>query len=260
MQIGVCTSLDHVSAARAAGFEFIEENVQNFLAPGEPDAVFEPRLAAARDAALPVPAANCFLPGGLKCVGPQVDRERLIQYAGTAFRRARWAGIRFIVFGSGAARSVPEGFPAAEARAQFLQLLRELGPLAQAHDVVVVVECLNPRECNFINRLAEGAALVAETDHPHVRLLADLYHMALSGDGPEEILAHGRWIEHVHIAEREGRRAPGTSGEDFVPCLRALAKIQYRGAISYECGWQNLAEEAPASLAFLRGQMARLNS
>jgi sugar phosphate isomerase/epimerase len=257
MQLGLCTSLENSATARHAGFDFIEENVQNFLVPAESDDVFQAKLHAIQPAAaLPVPAANCFLPGALKCVGPGVDRPRLLDYALTAFCRADQAGISRIVFGSGAARAIPDGFPPAEARVQVLSLLRELAPHAQAHGVTIVFECLNPRECNFFNRLAEGAALVAETDHPNVRLVADLYHMALSGDGPEEILAHGRWIDHVHIAETEGRTAPGIHGQDFGPYLRALAKIAYPGAISYECNWKDLAAEAPASVKNFRAQLA----
>lgn len=258
MQLGICTSLDNAAIARAAGFDFVEEHIQNFLVPLEPDDVFQAKLRAIPAGALPVPAANCFLPGNLKCVGPDVDRAALLNYALTAFCRANVAGLRFLVLGSGGSRQVPDGFSHDEARAQFLWLLRELAPHAQAYGVTVVVECLNPRECNFLNRLAEGAALVAEVDHPHIRMVADLYHMALNGDGPEEILAHGRWIEHVHIAEREGRLAPGTNGEDFTPYLHALKAVNYRGAISYECSWQNLAEEAPASIKSFRVQLAEV--
>jgi len=256
-QLGLCTSIENAALARAAGFDFVEENIQGFLVPEGADDLFAPKLATTRGAVLPVPAANCFLPGSLKCVGPEVDRKRLLRYAETAFRRAQEAGMRHLVFGSGGARQVPDGFPPAEARAQFLQLLRELAPLAEAHNVVVVVECLNPGECNFINRLAEGATLVAETNHRHVRLLADLYHMALSGDMPGDILAHGKWLEHVHVAETQGRAAPGTIGQDFDPYLRALAKIQYQGAISFECTWKNLAEEAPAAVNSFRAQLIR---
>ena len=257
MQLGLCSSIENAALARAAGFDFVEENVQSFLAPGELNEVFAAKLRSVPTDVLPVPAANCFLPGALKCVGPNVDWDQLLRYAEAALRRANESGIRVIVFGSGGARQIPDGFPLAEARAQFLQLLRDLAPLAQANAVTLVVECLNPGECNFINRLAEGAALVAETNHPHVRLLADLYHMALSGDIPDDILAHSRWLEHVHVAETDGRTAPGTNGQDFGPYLRALAKIHYRGAISFECTWKNLADEAPAAVKSFREQLIR---
>ena len=54
----------------------------------------------------------------------------------------------------------PRAFPAAEARNQFLACLRRFAPLAEAQDIVLVLECLNRKECNFVNSLAEGAALV----------------------------------------------------------------------------------------------------
>jgi sugar phosphate isomerase/epimerase len=256
MKIGICTSIDNAGIARDAGFDFVEENVQNLLVAEEPDSAFASKLAVVEAAPLPVPAANCFLPGTLKCTGPGVDETRLRRYADTALRRARQAGIRRIVFGSGGSRHIPDGFSPVEARAQFLHLLRGLAPLAEAQEVVIVVECLNRKECNFLNALREGAAIVEEIAHPHVRLLADLYHMAVEGEGAAELLTHGRSISHVHVAELEGRQAPGTSGEDFGPALRVLKQIGYSGALSFECGWQNLAGQAGASLKSFRAQVA----
>jgi sugar phosphate isomerase/epimerase len=181
---------------------------------------------------------------------------RLLRYIESALRRARQAGIRHIVFGSGAARHIPEGFSPAEARAQFLHLLRGLALQAEIYRIVIVVECLNRGECNFLNRLAEGASLVEEVAHPHVRLLADLYHMAVEGEGAAELVKHGHLIAHVHVAELRGRQAPGTHGEDFGPSLRALRQIDYSGDISFECTWQNLADQAAASLKSFRAQVA----
>ena len=252
MKIGLCTSVSQASIAAQAGFDYVEENVQSLLMAEAPDEAFAPALKTAQNAPLSTIAANCFLPGALKCTGPEVDLERIVRYAGTAFRRAHQVGIRFIVFGSGAARQIPEGFDHAQAREQFLACLRRIAPLAREHDVIIVIEPLHKKECNFINSLADGASLVEAADHPQVRLLADFYHMLKDGEDPNEIAVHGRWIQHVHVAEKEGRLAPGTSGEDFGPFLRALKQIDYRGAISYECGWKQFPEEAPASLKGFR--------
>src|SRR5690606_26144840 len=84
-------------------------------------------------------AANCFLPGGLKVTGPDVDHARLAAYADTAFHRAASLGIRFIVFGSGGARQIPDGWPHAEGFEQFIRALEICAPLAQKHGVVLVV-------------------------------------------------------------------------------------------------------------------------
>jgi sugar phosphate isomerase/epimerase len=249
--------MDQAQAGADAGFDYVEENVQNFLAPQEPDEVFARKLAALPGAGLPVMAANCFLPGALKCTGPSVEMEALKRYAETAFQRARQAGIRFIVFGSGGARQIPEGFDRARARDQFLACLRGIAPLAEREGVTLVVEPLNKKECNFINSLAEGAGIVEEAGHPQVRLLADIYHMRMDGEPAAEIVAHGRWLKHVHVAEREGRFAPGTQGEDFGPYLRALKEIEFAGAISYECGWKNFPGQAVTSVKGFREQVRR---
>jgi sugar phosphate isomerase/epimerase len=255
MKIGLCTSVENASVAHDAGFDFVEENIQNLLVAEQPDDVFAPKLKAVHGASLPVIAANCFLPGALKCTGPDVDPERLDRYAETAFRRAKEAGTRFLVFGSGGARQIPDGFSHDRARDQFVAYLRRIAPLAEAQGVIIVLECLNKTECNFLNALAEGAAIVEEINHSHLRLLADIFHMRVDGEPASEIVTHGRLLHHVHVAEREGRFAPGTSGEDFGPYLRALKEINYQGAISYECGWKQFPEQAAGSVKGFREQL-----
>ncbi len=238
MKIGLCASVGQASLLAEAGFDYIEENVQKWLEPESPEEVFFAKIVAIRDAALPVRAANCFYPAAIKCTGPDVDMDRVLRYAATAFRRAKISGIEFIVFGSGGARQVPDGFDPARAWEQFVAVLRGIAPLAQEHEVTVVIEPLNRKECNFITTLAEGAAMVAAADHPQVRLLADIYHMRVNGEDPGDLVTYGQGLEHVHVAELEGRLAPGMAGEDFGPYLRALKEADYQGAISFEAGWK----------------------
>lgn len=257
MKLGLCGSIDQADAAVKAGFDYLEANVQVLLKAEAGEDDFAPELKASQAAPLPVLAANCFLPGALKCTGPDVDMDRLVRYAETAFCRARLIGIRHIVFGSGGARQIPEGFDFSTARKQFIDGLRRIAPLAEEHKIIVVIEPLNAKECNFITSLAEGASIVKETNHPHIRLLADFYHMSKDGEDPNEIAVHGEWLHHIHVAEKEGRFAPGTGGEDFGPYLRALKQIDYKGAISYECGWKQFAEQAAESVKGFREQIRR---
>jgi sugar phosphate isomerase/epimerase len=256
MQLGICTSIAAAKALPASlPIDFIEENVQSLLKPQAADADFETVLADLHPA-FPVSAANCFLPAALKATGAFVDEAALDRYAAAAFARAGRVGIRTIVFGSGGSRALAEGFPKPTAVAQFIELLRRLGSLAEPHGVTVVVEPLNSGECNFINSLAEGAKLVQAAAHPNVRLLADIFHMLRDKESAEELVRFGHLLHHVHVAENKDRACPGTNGEDFRPYFQALRKVGYEGPLSIECNWVDLAAQAEGAVAELRRQLA----
>ena len=256
--IGICTSLGNAATAKSAGCAYIEEGVRSFLVPDRSDAEFQDKLGLLKGSPLPVLACNSFLPETLKSVGPGARHDEIIAFAGTAFRRAREAGVKTIVFGSSGSRNIPDGFNRVEARRQFVALLRRMGPLAREHGVVVAIEPLNRGECNFINSVSEGAGIAREVDDPGIRLLADIYHMLCEDEGPESIVAAGPLLVHCHIAEENGRTPPGVHGEDFTPYLNALRRIGYQGGISFEGRWTDIAKELPAAVKTFEAQMARV--
>ena len=253
LPLGICGGLDDAAAVLQAGADYLEVNVQVFLAPGDPDETrFEANLASADGLCPPVRNACLFLPASLPCVGPAVDDAVLLAYAGRAFARAKKAGVRHIVFGSGGARKVPAGFPMARAKEQMIEFLQNIAPLAGNEDVTVVIEPLNAQECNFINTLAEGAELIEACGHPNVRLLGDTYHMGFSNEGPETVRRFGSILRHFHVAGYPARRYPGAEGESYREWFTALREIDYAGSVSVECRWENMATEAGPALANLR--------
>jgi len=256
-KIGICAAVGNAATAQGAGCDYIEEGVRSFLVPGRPEAEFREKLALLKGSPLPVLACNSFLPESLKSVGPEARHDEIIAFAETAFRRAQEAGVKNIVFGSSGSRNVPDGFDREEARRQFVRLLRRLGPVARARGVVVVLEPLRRGECNFINTVSEGAGIVRDVDDPGVRLLADIYHMLCEDEGPGSIVAAGPLLVHCHIAEENGRTPPGVHSEDFTPYLDALRRIDYKGGISFEGRFTDLAKELPAAVKTLQAQIAR---
>lgn len=255
-QIGVCTSLANRDIPEAAGCFYIEESVRSFLMPEQPEENFQANLQAVKDSKIPVRACNGFLPGSLKAVGPETKHPEILEYAETAFRRAAQAGIGTIVWGSGESRKIPDGFSRAQAEEQFIDLAKQAAALAKRYGVLICLEPLNSGEVNFINGLSEGSAIVEAVGHPSFKLLADIYHLLREGETPEAIETHSTHIRHCHIAEKEQRTPPGTAGDDFKPFLRALRKIDYRGGISIECRWQNMKEQLPAAVSYLKKQIA----
>ncbi len=235
MKIGVC--VDPAIALSWPSFpgDFIEANVQKLLVPESDEDVYQQSLTVMAPLRGRISAANCFLPGDLKVVGPHVDHERLVRYADTAFRRGSELGIKTIVFGSGGARQIPDGWSHADAFLQFIEALEICAPLAAKHGVTLVVEPLNRGECNLVNTVIEGAVAVAQVDHPNIRLLVDIFHMLRNEESPEDIVKVGPWIAHAHIAEKADRTAPGVRGDDFSAFFRALEKAGYKGDMSIEC-------------------------
>jgi sugar phosphate isomerase/epimerase len=254
MQFGVCVGLAQLEEVLPAKPDFIEEHIQNFLKPAEPDAAVAETLARAKKSPVPIAAANCFLPGSLKCTGPEVNLDALLRYASVAFPRARAAGMEILVFGSGGARRYPDGFDKQRAFSQFVELLRKLGPIAQQAGVFVVVEPLNRGETNLINSVAEGAEATRGAAHPNIQLLADIFHMLRDGEPAGEIAKYGKLLRHVHLAEKEKRTAPGVMGDDFRPYFAALKQAGYDRRLSLECGWTNRKEECASAFDLMRKQ------
>jgi sugar phosphate isomerase/epimerase len=257
-KIGISTGISNNGILASAGYSFVEENVRGFLVPADPDSVFEQKLALLKESKLPVEACNSFLPGNLKCVGPSPAHEEILKFGETAFRRAGMAGVKTIVFGSGGSRAIPEGFSREEAKQQFISICKQLAPFAQKYGVVISLEPLNTQECNFINSVAEGGDIVQAVNHENFRLLADIYHMLKENESPSNITKYGHLLYHTHIAEKNGRTAPGVNGEDFTPYFKALKEIKYEGRMSIECSWKNIGEQAAPALSFIRNQLAKI--
>lgn len=244
--MGIATKLDKAALVKAAGAEFLTLGVDELLIPNKSEAEFENNLAALAAAQLSALACNGFIrPAHLRCVGPGANHDLILEWSETTFRRMKKSGGKFIVFGSGKSRQIPEGWTKEKADAQFIALLKRMGPLAEAQGITVTVEQLQASECNYINRIGEAATIIRAAGHPNIRLLADLFHMAAMGDTPDDLIAAMDVVVHTEIAEKKGRTAPGINGDDFRPFFRVLRKAKYQGAISIEGNWKE-PQLAPA--------------
>lgn len=251
MQYGVCGTFDLAPVAQACGFDYLESSVESVLKPAEPAAAFEAVLRTLDAMPLPCPVLNCLVPGRLKLVGPQVDQQAIAAYAATVFQRAHRAGVQILVFGSGAARRIPDGWDHLEAWSQLVAFGRLLASLGAEHGVVVTVEPLNRQETNILNTVSEAAALVRAVDHPSVRLLVDAYHWLLDGDSAEDIVAHGGLLAHAHIATSPKRLPPGAEPCDLASFFDALARAGYTGRLSFEGAIADPVLQLPPALALM---------
>jgi sugar phosphate isomerase/epimerase len=257
-KIGVCTGISSNGILASAGFSYVEEAVRNFLVPAEDEAAFQAKYALLKESRLPVEACNNFIPWNMKSVGPAAVHDDILKFAETAFRRAEIAGVKTIVFGSGGSRAIPEDFSKEKAKEQFIDLCKRMAVVAEKYHVVVSLEPLNAKECNFINSVAEGGGIVEAVNHMNFRLLADIYHMLRENESPSSITRYSHFLYHTHIAENVGRSAPGVNKEDFTAYFRALKDAKYEGRMSIECSWKSLEEQAGSALKTIRGQLSTI--
>ncbi len=176
-----------------------------------------------------------LFPGSVPVAGPDFDKEKITEYLNVAFKRVKTLGGKYVVFGSGAARKIPEDYPMDKAIEQLVWTARESGRIALENDAIIVMEHLRKGECNTLNTLTETYDFVKKVNHPGVKLLADYYHMVQEGEGQELIRKFSDEIEHVHIAEPVNRTAPKLTDDfDYKQFFEMLDEMGYKGGVSIE--------------------------
>ena len=114
-----------------------------------------------------------------------------------------------MVFGSGGARKVPEGYPKEKATEQIIQVINNyLLPAAEKHDFNLAIEELNRGETNIINSLEEAEYIAEQINNPRIKIVADLYHITLEKTDMSVLsrLTQKNLIAHCHIANAYNNR------------------------------------------------------
>lgn len=237
---------EELSRSYELGFDYAELPLSVFAAL--PEGTFEKARKLLATAPLPCEALNSLIPSDMKLTGPEVNSQEIEAYLAGAFPRAKALGGQIISFGGGRARSVPDGFAKEIAMEQLEAFLHSCETYAAEQGIVVAIEALNRKECNIVKWVEEALELAARLYLPHMRIVADTYHMHVQredADILEDALEMGL-LAHVHLADKE-RRLPGVEqvekGVDFASILRTLKGNGYGGALSLECREISTSEE-----------------
>ena len=235
IKLGFCTSIDQIDSIAAIGYDYLECGISGLcaLSPAEFDALARKADAAAID----VEAFNVLLPGDIKITGPKANERTIDEYLTKAFSRMARLNGKVVVFGSGGARNVPEGWPADKAWRQIATFLAQCNEQAQKHDIVIAIEPLRRAECNILNYVSEAMLLSSLLDLSHVRVLGDTYHMHQGGEPLSALQMAMDQLRHVHISHGANRTIPAKGdGCDYKAVFDVLKSINYGGRVSIEAG------------------------
>ena len=249
--VGYCTGLANLEAAKSAGFDYVELSATEIA--NLSDAEFDAAAAKIKSIGIATPAANLFVPAAIRLTGPETSVEQQNAHVKKALTRLARLGVQVVVFGSGGARRVPDGFSRDEAFKQLVDFGRRAAEEGRAHNIVITIEPLRKQETNIINSAGEGLALVEAINHPNFQLMIDFYHLASEQEDPGIVLRAKDRLRHLHVANPKDRVFPATWEEyDYAPFFANLKKIGYDKRISVEGRTTDLAAQGPPAIALLR--------
>ena len=147
--------------------------------------------------------------------------------------------------------------PFVEARKILIDQLKELGDFAVKNNTSIILEPLNRREAWFLRLVADAAAICRDVDSPGVTCMGDFWHMTWEEtDDMGAFISGQQYLNHVHIASRKTRKAPGEDeGDNYITGFKALKMINYQHFVSFECGTKGEKNVViPSALKLLREQ------
>jgi len=114
------------------------------------------------------------------------------------------------------------------------EVIHQAGEYAASKDVYLAVEAINRYETNFLNTMQQATEFVQQVDHPHVRTMADTYHLNIEEADPvESVRKYGYALQNLHLAD-SNRHAPGTGHFDFKAVADALQEAGFDKYCSFE--------------------------
>ncbi|MBL8235809.1 MAG: TIM barrel protein [Bryobacterales bacterium] len=122
--------------------------------------------------------------------------------------------------------------------AAMVECSKRCGDIAAKYGITLIVEPLNAKVSHkgyFLTNCVDGLRLMQETNHPHVRLLFDLFHEQVErGNVIQTALAAMPYVKVFHVADNPGRHEPGTGEMNYANIYKAIAKAGYEGYITME--------------------------
>ena len=251
MKVGICTAVENIKKMEAIGFDYIEPSVVSIVKMSDEE--FEAAVKLVEGSGIKCEAFNVLFPGDVRLTGPGVDEKAMEGYLKSAFPRVSRLGAKVIVFGSGGARRIPDGWSREEGWKQLVRAARIVGDVASEYGLTVAMEPLNTSETNILNSVKECMDFVKDVNHSHVKLLADFYHMRRENEDMDVLLSASPDLVHLHIANSHGRVCPlERTEDDYDIFFERLKQIGYQGRVSIEAGIKDVDREAPVALALLR--------
>jgi len=125
-----------------------------------------------------------------------------------------------------------------------IRLLQDLVRHAERAGTLLLLEPLNRYETHLPNRVEQAVEICEKVNSPHLRIMADFFHMNIEEADIAKSLRGARgWVRHIHLAD-SNRVLPGRGHTDFAAGFAALGAIGFKDFMALECGVYGDKEQA----------------
>lgn len=253
--IGICTQPDRAITVAKLGADHIEPAFGLMADLDEPK--FRAGLSCLRDSGLRADAMNGMLPRSSILYGSDAELAPTLEMVRRGMERAEEIGCHTVVFGSGGARNIPEGYTTAQAQQRLAAVLEQLCSIAKPHGIRIAIEPLRTSETNFIHTVPEALALASLLPQcDNLGINPDFYHMLEENDPFTVFSAIAPRLYHVHICapDRHYPRYTRPEGDmdSYRDFFRALNTADYQGSVSIEGITDNMEAELSDALTIIR--------
>ncbi|MBQ8227905.1 MAG: sugar phosphate isomerase/epimerase [Clostridia bacterium] len=255
MRFGACAGgIDRYIASVNAGCDFVELNARQVGDYSKEK--FDETLALIKEYGVIAEATNCLFPGEIAISGSEMKPDVVNEYTDSLFYKLAQLGVKVSVFGSGGARSIPEGEDPDECMERFYKSIYITAENAKKNGITVALEPLRSVECNILNTVEKAAQICKDVNHSSVGINPDLYHMYNENEPFENLAKYIDYIKHVHIGDYTKRRYPTPDdGCEYSRILNILKTAGYTGRVSVESGTDDYENDCRQALTILRSSL-----
>jgi hydroxypyruvate isomerase len=161
--------------------------------------------------------------------------DQIFEAFKTGIPRAKEAGVPSLITFFGNRKGMPDD----QAIANSVACLNRIKPIAEEHDVTVVVELLNSKVNHKDyqgDKTPYGVEVMKRVGSKNVKLLYDIYHMQImEGDIIRTIQQNKEWFAHYHTGGVPGRHELDPTQELQWPAIvKAILDTGYTGYFAHE--------------------------
>jgi len=253
MKFGCCTSYKNYKDVENMGYDYIELSGHEISSLS--DSEFHEVTVALQNGSIPCMGFNDYCKEAPVMVGINFDPDAIRTYGKKLFSRGSRIGIKTVGIGAPSLRKLPPDFPMDIAKKQCIEFLRILLDEASPYGITILFESIHKHMCDYCHTLSHAYEIVREIDHPHLRLVADFYHMNIMDEPPSKIADYASDIVHTHISGcGKNYTRPYLTDADipFVQeVITAIETINPDLTLSVECGSEDFLKDASSTLELL---------